>query len=428
MRKILLASLVALSCLASAQKKTFNIYFKHNQVQLSLEQEKQLQDIGGKTKAEELVTIFPLTYDSIYKTYFFAKVADKQAAEIARYSRTIGFRVLSSPANFPSGFKGRSYSVNMKIIDHVIVEVKSKNFAPKPSQFFMIDPKRDTLITGNEGTKLHFPIGCLLTKSKAMVELKEYYAMADYVKYGLPTISNGKLIETGGVIYLNVKEATGSKKPVNINPNKGIGAEFTLGKKKTDMKVFIKDPSSSDMNWELQDSFKRKGTWQMTETIYDSDDNIISEITYNSKEEWEKHLKDVEKKEILQKQAVVNKGKSDNMLQIYNLGFINCDRFINEPQKPFMVNLTEENKNSAANYYLVFNDIRGVMNGSSTDKEVSFSSVPVNKKATLIAVSFEGSQAYYFSTEIMTGKSSNLKINLMPVEEKFIHSELAKLK
>ena len=116
------------------------------------------------------------------------------------------------------------------------------------------------------------------------------------------------------------------------------------------------------------------------------------------------------------------------MLQLYNFGFINCDRFIDEPQKPFMVNLDETNINTTANYYLVFNDIRGVITGSTSAKELSFGEVPVNKQATLIAISFEGSQAYYFSSLVTTGSKSNLKVSLKPVDEKFINGELAKLK
>jgi len=425
MKKIFLAILVAFSCFASAQKNTYKLYFKKNQVILSTEQKKELSELAKKTKEAELVTIFPLTYDSIYQRYIFSNVADKQAAEIAKYTGNIGFEVMSRPSNFPSGFKGRSFSINVKLIRSIaVVEVQKPYFAPKPSQFFLIDPKRDTLIKGNEGTKLHFPIGCMQTKNKVMVELKEYYAMADYVKYGLPSISNGKMIESGGVIYLNAKENIGSKKQVSINPDKGVGLEFTLGKNKPNMQVFVKDPSSKKMNWILQDSLKGSYTWEMTETIVDPDDNVISQKTYHSKEEWEKHLALEEKKEILQKKAEKTKAKSDDMLQLYNLGFINCDRFPNQPLKPLKVYLTE---NSAANYYLVFNDIRGVMSGTASENILSFESVPVNRQATLIAIAFEGSQAYYFSSPLVTGGKPSLKINLKPVDEKFINGELAKL-
>jgi len=446
MKNLVLAILVAFSCFASAQKSTHLIYFKKNQVHLSPEQEKQLRTIAAKSKEEELMTILPLTYDSIYEHYIFAKIADKQAAEIARYALGIGFRVISTPSNFPSSYKGRSYSVNLKFFKKIIVEEKSAFFAPKPSQFFLIDPKRDTLINGKEGTKLHFPVGCLQTKAKVMVELKEYYSMADYLKSGLATTSNGKMIESGGVIYLNAVENNASKKQVKINPDKGIGAEFTLGKKKPGMQIFIKDPSTSRINWISQDSFGYKEIWQMTETIYDDQDNIISQITYKSKAEWEQHLKEeeaerkeleikqeaerkeAEKKQKLQMQAQQNKNKSDKMLQIYNLGFINCDRFMNEPQKTFVVNLSESKEANIANYYLVFKDIRGVMNGYASNNVLSFGNVPVNRQATLIAISFEGKQGYYYSSPLVTGSQAKLQVDLKPVDEKFMENELAKLK
>ena len=457
MKNLLLVILVAFSCFASAQKSTHLIYFKKNQIHLSPEQEKQLRTIAAKSKEEELMTILPLTYDSIFEHYIFAKIADKQAAAIASYAITIGYRLISTPSNFPSSYKGRSYSVNLKFFKKIIVEEKSAFFAPKPSQFFLIDPKRDTLINGKEGTKLHFPIGCLQTKSKVMVELKEYYSMADYLKSGLATTSNGKMIESGGVIYLNAVENNASKKQVKINPDKGIGAEFTLGKKKPGMQIFIKDPSTSRVNWISQDSFGYKEVWQMTETIYDDQDNIISQITYKSKAEWEQHLKeeeaarialekkqDAERKELekkqeadrkeaekrqkLQMQAQQNKGKSDKMLQIYNLGFINCDRFMDEPQKSFVVNLNDSKVANIANYYLVFKDIRGVMNGYASNNVLSFGNVPVNRQATLIAISFEGKQGYYYSSPLVTGSQAKVQIDLKPVDEKFMDTELAKLK
>ena len=446
MKNLLLVILVAFSCFASAQKSTHLIYFKKNQIHLSPEQEKQLRTIAAKSKEEELMTILPLTYDSIYEQYIFAKIADKQAAAIASYAITIGYRLISTPSNFPSSYKGRSYSVNLKFFKKIIVEEKNAFFEPKPSQYFLIDPKRDTLILGNEGTKLHFPAGCLQTKAKVMVELKEHYSMADYLKSGLATTSNGKMIESGGVIYLNAVENNASKKQVKINPDKGVGAEFTLDKKKPGMQIFIKDPSKSRINWISQDSFGYKEVWQMTETIYDDQDNIISQITYKSKAEWEQHLKEVEaekkemeikqeaerkeaeRKQKLQMQAEKNKSKSDKMLQIYNLGFINCDRFINEQQKTFVVNLNNSKESGTANYYLVFKDIRGVMTGYASDNVLSFGNVPVNRIATLIAISFEGKQGYYYSRSLVTGNQANLQIDLKPVDEKFMESELAKLK
>ena len=136
----------------------------------------------------------------------------------------------------------------------------------------------------------------------------------------------------------------------------------------------------------------------------------------------------VKAKEKIQQQAAVNKGKSNKMLELFNFGFINCDRFINEPQKPYMVNLSEANESLPTNYYLVFNDIRSVMTGSTEEKVLNFGNVPINRKAVLVAISFEGKQAYYFSSPVTTGTNPKLNINLKPVDETFINAELAKLK
>lgn len=438
MKKITAVILIFVSTLCLAQKRTYNLYFQKNQIQINARQKEELLKLAAQTKEDELVTIFPLTIDSMHKQYFFAGIADKQAIELAQCLRSIGFRIISTPHNFPSGFKGHSYSVNVRLINHVLLEVRTAQFAPKPSQFFLINPKRDTMLTGNEGTKMHFPSGCLRAHGMVMVELKEHYAMADYVKYDLPSTSGGKMIESGGVIYLNAKEKK-TNKQVQINPDKPVGLEFTLGKNKSNMQVFMKDPTTRETNWVLQDSIRSRQIWRGTETIYDADNKIISQKTYTSKAEWDKHLKEVEeemkkeelerqkieKREKLQMQAAVQKNKTDKMLQLYNFGFINCDRFINEPQKPFQVKLNEA---TSANYYLVFNDIRGVMSGTVNQDLVDFGSVPVNKKATLIAIAFEGKQAFYCSNAIVTNQSQNPKIDMKPVDEAFINGQLAKLK
>ncbi|MBL4592399.1 MAG: hypothetical protein JKX68_01120 [Flavobacteriales bacterium] len=263
--------------------------------------------------------------------------------------------------------------------------------------------------------------------------MKEFYALDDLIKNALPTSSNGKLIETGGSIYLNATENNNKKKQVKINPSIGVAIDFTIGKDDPEMEVFVKDPRyTNQVNWILpraKRSSSIKKSWQMTETIYNADKTIRSEQVFHSKEEWEAHLqKRKEEKEQKRKEEEikqVTKNKMDSKLKIYNLGYINCDKFYNEPMTPFIVAADQK---TIAEYYLVFKDVRGVMKGKLYNQQVNFGSVPKNKQATLVAVSFIDKQAYFFNSSINISSSEIPTIILKPVEESFLNQQLALLK
>lgn len=436
---------------AAAQEHKYNVIFEKGQTVLSDKQKKEINFVASRLTEGETVMFYPLAYDSIYEVYKYTANSKEQAAAIAEYGVTVGFQLIGTPRNFPSSYSGLSTGVIMKYIrlmgpDSLKLTPQlaggiQGHYPEKPSQFFVIDPLRDTIIIGNEGTRLYFKAGCLLTKKKVQVELKEFYKLEDYIKNGLPTVSNGKMIQTGGSIYLNAKENDAAKKQVNINPEKGVGVDFTIGKDDAGMEIFIKDPrSTNELNWILPPKRRVVETWQMTEIVYGPGGKVISEKKFNSKEEWEKHVKDEEAKEKARKEKAAleekerkekekikeeTNTKMDGKLQIYNLGYINCDKFPDEPMIPLMVKADEK---VTAEYYLVYTDVRGVMKGYVSGDQVSFGSVAQNRQAILIAVCFIGKQAYYYKGSVGAGGKLSGKVALAPVEESFLNQQLALLK
>ena len=433
MKKFIFSVLfIALMCHTFAQKTRYNLMFTKGQTELNNQQKEELQKITTWIKPEQTVSVFPLTYDSIYDRLYFPKNAKDQAEWIATYAQSIGFEIQNIPSNFPSSYKGLSVTVNITYSNPKLINALADLFPEKPSQFFVIDPNKDTMIIGNEGTKLLFESGSLMSKNKVKIELKEYYSLDDYIKGGLPTTSNGKMIETGGSIYLNATQDDNDKKQVKINPDKGVGVDFTIGKTEPDMEVFIKDLRYTDqVNWILPKKIQSKirQSWQMTETIYNADGSVSSEEVFRSKEEWEAHLKAQQeaaaKKQKEQEIKTTTQNKMDSKLKIYDLGYINCDRFPNESLAPLMVAADEK---TTAEYYLVFTDIRGVMHGQVYNNHVKFGGVPTAREGQLIAVSFIDKQAYYFKCTVKAGKMNVPKVMLEPVEESFLNEQLALLK
>ena len=298
------------------------------------------------------------------------------------------------------------------------------NYPEKTSQFFIINPLKDTTIYGKEGTVIHIPAGGLTTKQKVEVELKEFYNLADLMINDLSTVSNGEFIQTGGSIYLDAKELD-SKRKVNINQQKGLDISFTNGKDDPEMQVFIKDPTSRKMNWIVPRKTNITRKWSMTEIVLDAEGNEISSKTYNSKEEWENHLKDEAEKKRKQEEIIAKQQENYDKLKVYDLGYINCDRFYDEPKILFAV---QADKNIVAEYFIVFNDTRGVLKGSNNGHQVNFGNVPKDKNATLYAVSFVGDKTYFYKKGVMASKDGAIQVELQAVDKSYVDSQLAMLK
>lgn len=440
MKLIALLLALFLSKVFAQSSNSFLVVFKPDQITMGESQKKTVDEAASKLKNGATVTFLPLAYDSLYDLYRFTNKAKEQAQAIADYASTRGFTLIGMPRNFPSSFSGLSIGVNMKYtaptLPEVTTIVKTTNpaglnsfYPDKPSQFFLINPLRDTIIIGQEGTLLHFPAGSMLSKKPVEIELKEFYSFTDYLKNGLTTSSNGQLLITGGSIYLNAKESEGSKKQVGINQDIGVGVDFTLGKSDTAMQIFIKDPrNKEEFNWILPKTRTVRESWSMTEIVYGPGGKIISQKTYNSKEEWDKHVKEEADKKAFEAKITKERAQTDlkmtSKLKIYDLGYINCDKFYDEP----VVNLSfAADSLYGAEYYIVYTDIRGVLKGQVNNQVVQFNSIAKDRSAVLIAVCIVDKQPYFFKCTVVNGKISS-KIALQPVTEAYLDQQLAVLK
>ncbi|MES2287087.1 MAG: hypothetical protein V4547_15450 [Bacteroidota bacterium] len=80
-----------------------------------------------------------------------------------------------------------------------------------PLQLFTIMATRDTTITGEQGTKLLIKANSFvdsmnkLAKGQITISLKECYTLEDMLKERLTTMANGKILESGGMIYIEAK-------------------------------------------------------------------------------------------------------------------------------------------------------------------------------------------------------------------------------
>ena len=113
------------------------------------------------------------------------------------------------------------------------------------SQYFTIDPLRDTtILTAHAG---HYVInkGTFAADENVTIEIKEIFTPDEILRSGLTTLSDGKLLASAGMLYFNAT-ANGEK----IEPSLPVEVFIPGNNPDPDMKLFTgKLQSDSTINW-----------------------------------------------------------------------------------------------------------------------------------------------------------------------------------
>lgn len=124
----------------------------------------------------------------------------------------------------------------------------------KPAETFVINPNRDTLIVGKEGTKIFIPAGSFRTKDpNAPIELKltEFYKMSDFVLNDLSTTTTiNELLESGGTI--NIEAFSGNEK-LELDDLATIEVSFKNRQEDDEMQAFYGYEGESVTKWSTQE-------------------------------------------------------------------------------------------------------------------------------------------------------------------------------
>ncbi len=138
----------------------------------------------------------------------------------------------------------------------------------KKSQFFTCKTDIEIVLCGNEGTTLTIPKDCFETETGTIlrgivqIELKEFLKTSDMILANLITQSDGKLLETGGMIYLNATDSEGNS--VKIRSDEDIKITLPKPPKAEEKQLFYGEKSPNGrINWTLpkplEDNFNTLG-------------------------------------------------------------------------------------------------------------------------------------------------------------------------
>jgi hypothetical protein len=159
-------------------------------------------------------------------------------------------------------------STHLKILLAILLLASCSNEKPEtlladfkkelalPSDSFVVGQGRDTLLIGTKGCVVFFEkesfsfLDGTLVKGNVKISLKECLSLADMIREGLSTSSDGQILETRGMVNV---QAFADGKALKLKEGKKFIVHFPRdsSEKNKQMALFYGQKDSSNINWNL---------------------------------------------------------------------------------------------------------------------------------------------------------------------------------
>lgn len=266
----------------------------------------------------------------------------------------------------------------------------------KNCQEFRGDPSATINITGAEGTVIKIQANSLVYMDGKPVNckqvdicLREYYSKSDMIAAGLTTHSYKRMLVSGGMIHIT---ATCEGQKLRLLSGKPMDVKFPTNgmKKEKGMRTFYGRHQDALTNW--LPSIREEGNEIKEDPVKYVDEETGETFDYEGESEDEYSKADY------------------YFMQSSRLGWINCDRFYDVPDKTDLY--VKSDTAVKPSVRLVFRDINSVMPGYyySADKTVKFDDVPKGQTVTAVAVAVKGDKYFYGSEEVVIGKEREISV------------------
>lgn len=245
-------------CLAQSQ---VSVYYPSAQSKLAKTEQLQLQQLVASVAPVNIKSIHITGHtDPVGSEDYNLGLSRKRAENVATFLKTVGIGPQQLRVTY-LGEDGANPNDKSKW-RRVDVRLETKAYKPaaelyqkvSKTQEHYIRPDRDTLLRCEQGTVIHIKAGTFeLTKGKEPVrfEVKEVFKKSDMILENLTTTSNGKILETRGMIYTQALQGTDTLKLL-----KDITIMMPTENYTPAAGVFdgSRDPHSDAMNWAVSNN------------------------------------------------------------------------------------------------------------------------------------------------------------------------------
>jgi hypothetical protein len=271
-------------------------------------------------------------------------------------------------------------------------------------QTFEINTSKQQTVKGKQGTVVTFPAQCFgKVQGTAKIELIECYSVQEMLLNGLSTqTTDGKLLESDGMIYLNALNEKGDT--LKIKQGK-VKVQMPTKQRKADIQIFDGVKLANTVRWNLSD--KNLITHTESQKL-----EIQVPTALDTTQNYQTESKTGQSQIVIDKQ-IKNENLVNYVFCISKMGWQNCDRFIEGETKQLIVNVPKES--TGASYYLVLKNYNSsALPKQTTDGKLSFI-IPINEPFTIVALSSKGEDIYFNMMDYTDGKDEVDFSELKPV-------------
>jgi hypothetical protein len=303
-------------------------------------------------------------------------------------------------------------------------------YLPLPVQTFTINPQEDNRLVGEQGTVIRIPAYTLAllsgsVPSEMTVELTEVYGNGQVVQANLHTCAGGRMLNSGGTIHL---DAHTNGKQARVATGKELDLEFPHGETISENMEVFNGRYDRQGNFDWVPESRSTQVTETREEFYINDERVTKEEYLARIQAWENRKAAREREEAIAEQVAVNEeGIDAYLLKSDQLGWINCDEFLDVENTTEVIVMVDTAFRPSVR--MVFDDINSVMNGNYNPRigTVSFSGVPVGRSVRLVGYSIMDEVPYLDNKQIAISKDLKTELDLQATTKPQMEAELASL-
>lgn len=341
------------------------------------------------------------------------------------------------------------------------------------SQFFEIDSNRDTTLIGQYGTRIRIyknsfesTNDTISIQPKIQIEVKEAFQSIDFVLGNLTTTSNGKLLESGGMIFINAKS---NGEEIQLKEDSEIGVIVPTEELDKNMMIFSGVRDSSKIDWKQPESILNQQIKTLEESYITITYQYVGDLENINVRDWlwESDRKIGDKKifngipvEVIAitrntvalkesgnglfiPEVITKKGQNgfvedfntNYIFRLRKLGWSNIDKFFNDPEAEEVQMIANVNNQDKFGYVFTslilpernmfipgYQKIDNTFGFSHNDSEQLI--LPIGTEGILMATAYKDEKPYFNLKKFTIGKELNLTFDLLETTKEKLKKSL----
>jgi len=276
-----------------------------------------------------------------------------------------------------------------------------KQDKPLSNQFFYFNSDRDTILKCKYGTDIYIKSNSfcdefdssISSNVKITLEVLEFVRLTDMILNKISTLSNDKIIETGGM--LNVIGRVDNKL---LKLKEGENIKVTFHSKLNTFSSFYCDNKKELFNWSTEQlSIPPQAAVKKDTSLF------LGDTT-----KWTK-----------------NNAKL-NVLSFNKIGWINCDRFLNfDSTTDIFVKAEGINLDSSTFCSVILKKYNSIIPGKlSLNTSMKFTPLPVDEIVTLFLISYKEGDYYMGIKDVVVKEKETYSVNLKLVSKEQLKEKI----